>query len=47
MRTPLPNIQGWLKKLKDDKQFIFKVVLEAQKAVDHFVGDAFGDAGEE
>ena len=40
-------IQGWLKKLKDDKQFIFKAAAEAQKAVDYIVGDAFDDAGEE
>lgn len=40
-------IQGWLKKLKDDKQFIFKAAADAQKAVDHIVGDAFSDAEEE
>lgn len=40
-------IQGWLKKLKDDKQFIFKAAAEAQKAVDYIVGNAFGDAGVE
>jgi antirestriction protein ArdC len=39
-------IQGWLKKLKDDKQFIFKAAAEAQKAVDYIVGDTF-DEGEE
>lgn len=39
-------IQGWLKKLKDDKQFIFKAAAEAQKAVDFIVGNAFDDATE-
>lgn len=34
-------IQGWLKKLKDDKQFIFKAASEAQKAVDYIVGNTF------
>ncbi len=34
-------IQGWLKKLKDDKQFIFKAAAEAQKAVDYIVGNTF------
>jgi len=40
-------IQGWLKKLKDDKQFIFKAAAEAQKAVDFIVGNTFDDAEEE
>lgn len=40
-------IQGWLKKLKDDKQFIFKAAAGAQKAVDYIVGNTFDDAGEE
>lgn len=39
-------IQGWLKKLKDDKQFIFKAAAEAQKAVDYIVSDMF-EEGEE
>lgn len=39
-------IQGWLKKLKDDKQFIFKAAAEAQKAVDFIVGNTFDDAEE-
>lgn len=37
-------IQGWLKKLKDDKQFIFKAAAEAQKAVDSIVGDTFEES---
>jgi antirestriction protein ArdC len=40
-------IQGWLKKLRDDKQFIFKAAAAAQKAVDYIVGNAFEEAGEE
>lgn len=32
-------IQSWLKKLKDDKQLIFKASAEAQKAVDYILGD--------
>lgn len=40
-------IQGWLKKLKDDKQFVFKAAAEAQKAVDYIIGSAFDEAGEE
>ncbi len=28
-------IQGWLTKLKNDKQFIFKAYAEAQKAVNY------------
>lgn len=36
-------IQGWLKKLKDDKQFIFKAAAEAQKAVDFIIGNAFDE----
>ena len=39
-------IQDWLKKLKDDKQFIFKAAAEAQKAVDFIVGNTFDDAEE-
>ena len=37
-------IQGWLSKLKDDKQLIFKASAEAQKAVDYILGDSFDDA---
>lgn len=40
-------IQSWLKKLKDDKQFIFKAAAEAQKAVDYMVGHSLDDEGEE
>ncbi len=41
-------VQHWLKKLKDDKQFIFKAAAEAQKAVDFIVGPNFlGSDGEE
>jgi antirestriction protein ArdC len=40
-------IQGWLKKLKDDKQFIFKAAAEAQKAVDYIVSDGFAETAEE
>lgn len=36
-------IQGWLSKLKDDKQLIFKASAEAQKAVDYILGDDFDD----
>ena len=39
-------IQGWLKKLKDDKQFIFKAAAEAQKAADYIVGNTFEDSEE-
>ena len=41
-------IQGWLGKLKGDKQFIFKAAAEAQKAVDFIIGNSFDDieAGE-
>jgi len=28
-------IHGWVKKLKDDKQLIFKAAAAAQKAVDY------------
>lgn len=31
-------LQGWLKILKEDKQFIFKVAAEAQKAADYVQG---------
>lgn len=34
-------IGGWLKKLKDDKNFIFKAAAEAQKAVDFIIGSTF------
>ncbi|MBL7814707.1 MAG: DUF1738 domain-containing protein [Saprospiraceae bacterium] len=37
-------IQGWLKKLKDDKQFVFKAAAEAQKAVDFIIGSSFDEA---
>ncbi|MBL7814742.1 MAG: DUF1738 domain-containing protein [Saprospiraceae bacterium] len=37
-------IQGWLKKLKDDKQFIFKAAAEAQKAVDYITRSSFDEA---
>lgn len=40
-------IQSWLKKLKDDKQFIFKAVAEAQKAVDYMVDHSLEDEDEE
>lgn len=40
-------VQGWLKKLKDDKQFIFKAAAGAQKAVDYIVGGDFGESAEE
>jgi len=36
-------IQGWLSKLKDDKQLIFKASAEAQKAVDYIIGDSFAN----
>ncbi len=34
-------INGWLGKLKGDKQFIFKAAAEAQKAVDFIIGSTF------
>lgn len=37
-------IEGWLSRLKDDKQLIFKASAEAQKAVDYIIGDRFNDA---
>ena len=37
-------IQGWLSKLKDDKQFIFKASAAAQKAVDYIIGNSFENA---
>lgn len=36
-------IQGWLGKLKGDKQFIFKAAAEAQKAVDFIIGNTFDE----
>lgn len=36
-------IQGWLSKLKDDKQLVFKAAAEAQKAVDLILGDNADD----
>ncbi len=47
MENTAAYIQGWLKKLQDDKQFVFKAAAAAQKAVDFIVGNAFDDAGEE
>lgn len=34
-------IQGWLTKLRNDKQFIFKAAAEAQKAVDYIYPQSF------
>ena len=35
IQNSVSYIQGWLKKLKDDKQLIFKAAAAAQKAVDY------------
>lgn len=32
-------VQGWLSKLKDDKQLVFKAAADAQKAVDYIIGE--------
>ncbi|MBL7815395.1 MAG: DUF1738 domain-containing protein [Saprospiraceae bacterium] len=39
-------IKGWLSKLSNDKQFVFKAAAEAQKAVDFIVGSQFDDDSE-
>lgn len=38
-------IQGWLSKLKDDKQLIFKAAAQAQRAVDYITTNKDGQEG--
>lgn len=44
MENAAAYIQGWLKKLKDDKNFIFKAAAEAQKAVDYITRSSFDES---